>query len=64
MHYDGLSVEAAAELERFGREVAIAALLEINRHALALSEAAPPPGEAMRRVNFGIYQFSADDPAP
>ena len=64
VHYDGLSAEAAAELERFGREVATAALLEVNRKALALSEAEPPPGEPTRRVNFGIYQFSAADPAP
>ena len=64
VHYDGLSAAAAAELERFGRELAMATLIEINRRALALSEAAPPAGEAMRRVNFGIYQFSADDPAP
>ena len=64
VHYDGLTVAAAAELERFGREVAMAALLEVNRKALSLSEAEPSPDEPTRRVNFGIYQFSADEPAP
>jgi hypothetical protein len=63
VHYDRLSEAAAAELERRAREAAMAALLEVNRQALALSETDPPASAPTRRVNFGIYLFSADEPA-
>ncbi len=61
VHYDGLTTAAAVKLERFGREVALAALIEVNRKAQALTEQEPPHGEPTRRVNFGIYQFAADE---
>jgi hypothetical protein len=63
VHYDRLTPAAAAALEVFARAVAQRSLLEVNRQAMALSETEPPPGSATRRVNFGIYLLSEDEPS-
>lgn len=65
VHYDGLGVEAAAELERQAREGANAALLDINRIALAIADrddAAAAGPRPTRRVNIGIYVYAEDEP--
>jgi hypothetical protein len=60
VHYDRLTPEAAAELERLARESAQAVLLEVNRHAMRLATDAPA-GTATRRVNFGVYLLAEDE---
>ena len=60
VHYDRLTPAAAAELERLARIVAQHALLEVNRHAMALATDAPE-GTQTRRVNFGIYLLAEDE---
>jgi len=69
VHYDGLSTENAARLDRLAREGAQALLVEINRQALAMVEAqeaaAPqphPPQTETHRVNLGIFLYR--EPAP
>ncbi len=42
VHYDGLAPDVAARLEAVGREAAGRLLLDVNRAALALVDAAPP----------------------
>ena len=67
VHYDGLSAAAAAEIAAVAREAASAALLEVNRRALAIADAddaaARITAEAPRyhRVNLGAYLFTAED---
>lgn len=60
VHYDRLTPDAAAELERFGRAVAQRALLDVNRRAQELAKE-PAPGPA-KRVNWGVYLLSEDEP--
>jgi hypothetical protein len=67
VHYDQLPAEAAAALEKIARDAAMAALVDVNRSALALAEKADAAtadqiGQARRRVNLGIYLYSEDDP--
>ena len=62
VHYDRLTPEAAATLERLARDAAQNLLLDINRQAMALAEASVPEGGVSRRVNFGIYVLSEDEP--
>jgi hypothetical protein len=61
VHYDRLTPQAAAELERVGREAAQRVLLDINRQAMALGADEVPEGSVARRVNFGIYILSEDE---
>ncbi len=61
VHYDGLTAAQAAELEAFARGEAIRVVLEVNRRAAALADAAPDPNAADHRVNFGVYVFSDKD---
>ncbi len=60
VHYDRLTPEAAAELEKLARESAQKVLLEVNRHAMRLATDAPA-GTATRRVNFGVYLLAEDE---
>jgi hypothetical protein len=66
LHYDRLPLAAALRLETFARAAAARALAETNRLALELAEqadqASPPP--ASRRVNFGVYIYTADENPP
>jgi hypothetical protein len=62
VHYDGLTPAQAAALEAYARAAAIRALLDVNQHALALSESNPGADRgATRRINFGVYVFDEDD---
>jgi hypothetical protein len=64
VHYDQLPPDAAAALERIARETAMRALLEVNRAALALADAAERTGErpaAPQRVNLGVYLYVEDE---
>ncbi len=76
VHYDGLSAEAAAELEAIARDAATSALLEVNRRAIAIADAddaahqagtSQPGGGSTRRrhrVNLGAYVFTATEQDP
>ncbi len=58
VHYDGLSAAAAERMTAMARDVATAALLDVNRQALAIADAddaADPLGERRCRVNLGVY---------
>jgi hypothetical protein len=61
VHYDGLSEDAAGELESLARAGAQRLLVEINRAALQLAERSAPG--MTRRVNLGIYLFAEDETA-
>jgi hypothetical protein len=67
VHYDQLATETAAELERVAREAAMRTLIDVNRIALSLAEAAEQGSGAtaapLRRVNLGIYLYAEDEPA-
>jgi hypothetical protein len=65
-HYDGLTAETAAEIDRLGRVAAQRMLEEVNRAALDLlgaNDAAVARGPAgpLLRVNIGTYVFCAED---
>ena len=68
VHYDGLSPAAAQAMQAAAREVATAALLEVNRRALAIADAdtaanaKPQTGPRHCRVNLGIYLLLDTDP--
>ena len=62
VHYDRLTEQAAAALERMARDAAQRVLLDINRQALALAGDEVPEGSVARRVNVGIYILSEDEP--
>jgi hypothetical protein len=67
VHYDQLATETAMELERVAREAAMRTLVDVNRIALSLVEAAEQGGitapAPLRRVNLGIYLFAEDETA-
>jgi hypothetical protein len=62
VHYDQLPVDVAGTLEALGREAAQKMLVEINRAALRLTEAAPPAEGPTRRVNLGVYLYTESEP--
>lgn len=63
VHYDRLTQAQAQELEDYARKAAMQVLLDVNRRALELTEAAADTNEPTpRRINLGIYVFDADDP--
>jgi hypothetical protein len=68
VHYDRLSLDAAARLAAAAREAAQAMLLNVNRIALGIADAddaaraekeQPAP---TRRVNLGVYLYVEDEP--
>jgi hypothetical protein len=62
VHYDRLTHAQATELEEYARKAAMQVLLDVNRRALELTEAAPDNQDAaQRRINLGIYVFDADE---
>ena len=65
VHYDGLDAATAKALEDAARKAAQQMLLDVNRTAVALTDAAPsdaaPSGAARSRVNFGIYVFREEE---
>ncbi|MGU3536334.1 DUF6502 family protein [Methylobacterium sp. A54F] len=61
VHYDGLSAELAARLERRAREIAMEALHKANREAHAACET-DPGGD--HRWNFGLYVYAEAPAAP
>ena len=65
VHYDRLPADVADRLVAISREAAQKMLLEINRAALRMTDAAEPDMLPTRRVNLGVYLYLDDDrPAP
>lgn len=61
VHYDRLSPTTALQLEAAARAAAEAALLDINRLAIGLTDAETPSDDATHRVNFGVYVYRTDE---
>lgn len=64
VHYDRLLPLTAGQLEAAARRAAEAALREVNRTAIALTEAETPDDRATHRVNFGVYVYVEETPPP
>lgn len=66
VHYDRLSAEAAAQLEAEARGAAERLLLDVNRTALAISDADDAAASDTRarrhRVNLGVYLYAEQEP--
>jgi hypothetical protein len=63
VYYDRLTPESVAALAKLARELGVETLLKINREALKRADADENDLRATQRMSFGIYYFSADDPA-
>ncbi len=63
VHYDRLPADIADKLAAISRDAAQKMLLEINRAALRMTEAAEAEMPATRRVNLGVYLYVDDDAA-
>jgi|SRR5262245_20666136 len=59
VHYGKLTEESVAELEQLAREVGMEALQAVNRRAMELQAADVGKPHAIRRMNFGLYFYSA-----
>ena len=59
VHYDGLDEATARALEDVARRAAQQVVLDVNRTAIALADAAPP---GVARVNFGVYVYRENEP--
>ena len=65
VHYDGLTALQARALDEYARAAAMRALLDVNRRAIELvDETASAAPAAVRRINFGVYVFAADESSP
>jgi hypothetical protein len=60
VYCDGLSAQSVEQLRRLSRELAIAAMQEINRRALELQEADQGSANASQRMTFGVYYYTED----
>lgn len=61
VHYDGLDEATARALEDLARAAVSQVLVDLNRAALALADAAPA-GPFRERVNIGIYVYREHEP--
>lgn len=61
VHYDGLSADLAADLERRSRELAMEALTAANRQA---HDGCEGDAGGRWRWNFGVYVFAEEVPEP
>jgi hypothetical protein len=62
VYCDGLSAQSLEQLRTLSRQLAIAAMQEINRRALELQEADQGRADASRRMTFGVYYYAEDTP--
>jgi hypothetical protein len=62
VHYDRLTPEQVETLRDYARTAAMRVLLEVNRLAQELTEAAPDADPATaQRINFGVYVFDENE---
>jgi hypothetical protein len=62
VHYDRLTPAQVETLREYARAAAIRVLLDVNRLAQELTEAAPGSDPVQpRRINFGVYVFDEDE---
>ena len=57
VYYDGLSVESIEKLRVMSRELAVSALQEVNRQAMALQQQDIGREDADQRMTFGVYFY-------
>jgi hypothetical protein len=60
VYCDGLSADSVEQLRVLSRELAVAAMQEINRRALALQESDHGRPDASQRMTFGVYYYAED----
>lgn len=58
VYYDGLTVDAVAELHAMSRELGMAALHQVNRRAMELQRRDADSPTALQRMTFGVYFHS------
>lgn len=58
VYYDGLRPESVDALRSLTRELAVAALQEVNRRAMDLQQQDADRSEANQRMTFGVYYYS------
>ncbi len=61
VYYDGLTPESVQELAELSEELGMKALHAVNRRAMELQNRDKDDPKANFRMNFGIYNFSAED---
>jgi len=57
VYYDGLSEDSVEKLRVLSREMAVAALQEINRQAMNLQQQDIERADADQRMTFGVYFY-------
>jgi hypothetical protein len=57
VYYDGLSEASVEKLRVLSREMAVAALQEINRQAMTLQQQDIECEDADQRMTFGVYFY-------
>lgn len=57
VYYDGLSEESMEALRSLTRELAVTAMQEVNRRAMALQQADAERGRGGQRMTFGVYFY-------
>jgi len=62
VHYDRLNADTARRMEAAARTAALAALLEVNRTAIALTDDQASTEADRHRVNFGVYVYVDEAP--
>ena len=60
VYCDGLTPESVDRLRVLSRELAVAAMQEINRKSLELQEADRGQADASQRMAFGVYYYAED----
>jgi hypothetical protein len=58
VYYDGLSPASVERLRELSRNLAVAALHEVNREALALQERDADRDDGHERMTFGVYFYN------
>ena len=62
VYCDGLSPDSEETLRRLSRELAVAAMQEINRRALELQEADQGRVDSRQRMTFGVFYYAEEPP--
>jgi hypothetical protein len=62
VYYDGLSPKSVETLRELTRELAVAALQEVNRQALRLQQEDADQGGERWRMTFGTYYYAEGEP--